>query len=162
MTVLDDQQAAALQRYLANQVETATPARRLLMLQDQLLKDLHAAEAGFDDGAIEPIHRSLVHAQEIVLVLRDSLAGSDWSGAEPLRAVYGFIHQRLVSCNVAKDRSLLPQCIRMIQQIYDANTRAAAIEATRGGDGARAGDAPGRAASGEPRTGPGSELATHA
>lgn len=155
MTVLDTQQAAALQRYLADQVETATPARRLLMLQDQLLKDLHAAQAAFDDGAIEPIHRNLVHAQEIVLVLRDSLAGSTWSGADPLRAVYGFVHQRLVTCNVAKDRSLLPQCVGMIQQIYDANTRAAVLEAGGGGDTAQAGGAFGPAVSGSADDGTG-------
>ena len=155
MTVLDDQQAAALQRYLADQVETATPARRLLMLQDQLLKDLRAAEAAFDEGAIEPIHRNLVHAQEIVLVLRDSLTGSDWSGAEPLRAVYGFVHQRLVTCNVAKDRSLLPQCVRMIQQVYDANTQAAASLASDGVG--RSGRVPGTDA-----TGSAPEVAGHA
>ena len=125
MTMIDDQRAEGLrQRYLAHHVETATPQQRLLMLQAQLLRDLHAADDAFEEAAIEPIHRSLVHAQEIVLVLRDSLAGSDWEGASPLQAVYGFVHQRLVSCNVAKDRSLLPKCTQMIQQIYDANVQA--------------------------------------
>lgn len=124
MTVLDDQQAAALQRYLAHQVETASPVQRLLMLQTYLLSDLRAADAAFEVQAIEQIHRNLVHAQEIVLVLRDSLTGSDWAGADALRSVYGFIHQRLVDCNLAKDRSLLPECVRMVEQIYDANRRA--------------------------------------
>lgn len=123
--MIDDQRAEDLrQRYLAHQIETASPQQRLVMLQAQLLRDLHAADEAFEHMAIEPIHRNLVHAQEIVLVLRDSLTGSDWEGAGPLQAVYGFVHQQLVTCNVAKNRALLPQCIAMIQQIYDANVQA--------------------------------------
>lgn len=127
MTVSDDQRAEDLRlRYLAHQVETASPAQRLLMLQAQLLQDLRAAEAAFEHPGVEPVHRNLVHAQEIVLVLRDSLRGSDWRGAGPLAAVYSFVHQRLVDCNVRKDPALLPSCIKLIEQVYDANTAAAA------------------------------------
>lgn len=127
MTPHDDPRAAELRRrYLADQVETASPSQRVLMLLGKLLADMYAADEAFERMAIEPIHSNLVHAQEIVLVLRDSLSGSDWSGAEPLRAVYGFVHQRLVTCNVKKDRSLLPVCIRLVEQIARANTKAAA------------------------------------
>lgn len=127
MTVMDERRAEELrQRYLAHQIETASPVQRLLMLQAQLLRDLHAADEAFASMAIEPIHRNLVHAQEIILVLQDSLTGSEWEGAGALQSVYAFVHQRLVACNVAKDRSLLPECIKLMAQIYDANTKAAA------------------------------------
>ncbi|MGH9088183.1 MAG: flagellar export chaperone FliS [Acidimicrobiales bacterium] len=127
MTALhDNQRAEALQRYLANQVETASPAQRLLMLQGQLLSDLRAVDEAFGTMAIEPIHHNLVHAQEIVLALRDSLNGSEWAGASSLQAVYGFVHQRLVTCNVDKDRSLLPYCVQLLEQIFEANAKAAA------------------------------------
>lgn len=126
MTVSEDPRAEELRRrYLSHQVETASPEQRLLMLQAQLVRDLHAADQAFEEGAIEPIHRNLVHAQEIVLVLRDSLLGSAWEGAGSLLSVYGFVHQRLVTCNMLKDRSLLPECIAMIEKIYDANVQAA-------------------------------------
>lgn len=128
MTTLEERRLEELrQRYLAHQIETATPSQRLLMLQGQLLQDLDAADEAFATMAIEPIHRNLIHAQEIVLVLRDSLIGSDWRGAEALQSVYTFVHQRLVSCNLTKDRSLLPECRNLVEQIYDANTKAAAV-----------------------------------
>lgn len=126
MTFDDERTELLRQRYLRTQVETATPVQRLLMLQSRLVQDLHAADEGFAAHSVESVHRNLVHAQQIVLVLRDSLKGSDWVGAEPLRAVYWFVYQRLIDCNMAKDRSLLPLCITLVEQIADANTRAAA------------------------------------
>lgn len=119
-------------RYLANQVETASPARRLILLFDSLLQDMRSASDAFEPSGgpvpgmprIEEINRHLLHAQEIVLVLRDSLAGSDWPGAEPLRAVYRFVYDRLVQCNFHKDASLLPACVSLISQIRDANVQA--------------------------------------
>lgn len=126
MTIEDDRTELLRQRYLQTQVETATPVQRLLMLQNRLAQDLHGADEGFAASNIESVHRNLVHAQQIVLVLRDSLKGSDWVGAEPLRAVYWFVYQRLIDCNMTKDRSLLPLCVTLIQQIVEANSRAAA------------------------------------
>lgn len=129
MTIDDERTELLRQRYLRTQVETATPVQRLLMLQNRMVQDLHAANAAFETGTIEAVHANLVHAQQIVLALRDSLSGSDWSGAEPLRAVYWFVYRRLIDCNMAKDRSLLPLCISLLEQIVDANTRAAAAQA---------------------------------
>jgi flagellar secretion chaperone FliS len=127
MTTIDDDRTEELrQRYLQTQVETATPVQRLLMLQNRLVQDLRAAEEAYGTASIESVHRNLVHAQQIVLVLRDSLNGSEWVGAEPLRAVYWFVYQRLIDCNMEKNPSLLPLCVTLVEQIVDANTRAAA------------------------------------
>lgn len=126
MTIQDERTELLRQRYLRTQVETATPIQRLLMMQHRLVGDLRAADEGLATHDIEAAHRNLVHAQQIVLALRDSLHGSDWSGAEPLRAVYWFVYRRLIDCNMAKDRSLLPVCISLLDQIVEANTQAAA------------------------------------
>lgn len=136
MTALAQEHAEELRRrYLAHQVETATPAQRLLMLFATLLQDLQRAHEAFAEiskpGGIESIHRDLVHAQEIVLVLRGSLNGSEWTGAQPLRSVYGFVHERLVTCNLTKDPAPLPLCITLISQIRDANAKALAAELER-------------------------------
>lgn len=128
MSAEDPRAAALRQRYLADQVETATPVQRLLMLQHRLMQDMRAADEAFEAGSIEMVHRNLVHAQRIVLALRDSLNGSDWAGAHSLRAVYGFVYRRLVDCNLTKDRFLLPMCQELIGRILDANTEAAASE----------------------------------
>lgn len=126
MTLDDERTEQLRQRYLQTQVETATPVQRLLMLQGRLVQDLHGAEDAFATRTLEAVHRNLVHAQQIVMVLRDSLKGSEWSGAEPLRAVYWFVYQRLIDCNMTKDASLLPLCVTLVEQIAEANHRAAA------------------------------------
>ncbi|MDA8317835.1 MAG: flagellar protein FliS [Actinomycetota bacterium] len=121
----NDEIEEAQRRYLADQILTATPVQRLLMLFEQLLSDLQAADAAFDSGAIEPIHLHLVHAQEIVLALHDGVATQDWEVGERLRDLYRFVHRRLVWCNVKKDRSLLPACSEILTRIYEANRKAA-------------------------------------
>jgi len=118
----------AKRRYLADQVLTATPVQRLMMLFEHLLADLRAAEQAFDTGAVEPIHTSLVHAQEIVLALHDGIAADEWEGGQTLRAIYRFVHQRLVWCNVKKDRSLLPACTDIVLRLYEANRQALRAE----------------------------------
>lgn len=111
-------------RYLADQVLTAIPGQRLVMLFDRLLEDLRRTEGGFERGGIEEIHGNLVHAQEIVLALRGPLTESDWDGAEQLSALYLFVYHRLVQCNMNKDRSLLPACSEIISKLREANRRA--------------------------------------
>jgi len=115
----------AQRRYLADRILTATPVQRLLMLFEQLLSDLQAADAAFETGAIEPIHEHLVHAQEIVLALHDGVATQGWETGSKLRQIYLFVHQRLVWCNVKKDRSLLPACTEILTRLYEVNREAA-------------------------------------
>ena len=124
---MNDEFEEAQRRYLADQILTATPVQRLLMLFEQLLLDLQAADAGFDEGAIELIHVHLVHAQEIVLALHDGIAMQDWEAGAKLRDVYRFVHQRLVWCNVRKDRSLLPACVDILSRLYEVNRKAANV-----------------------------------
>ncbi len=123
----DDRDEALRRRYLAHQVETASPAQRLLLLLGRLLADLRVATAGFDAADLKAISDSLVHAQEIVLVLRDVLRDSEWDGAPRLRAVYDFVHRRLVTANLSKDRTLLPVCVDIVTRIAEANAKAAAM-----------------------------------
>ncbi len=115
----------AQRRYLTDRILTATPVQRLLMLFEQLLSDLRAADAAFEIGAIEPIHEHLVHAQEIVLALHDGVAAQGWETGAKLRELYRFVHQRLVWCNVKKDRALLPACSDILTRLYEANLEAA-------------------------------------
>jgi flagellar protein FliS len=124
--VASAERAEALRRrYLADQVETASPEQRLLMLLARLGHDLRMAEDGFAAGDLKVVNDGLVHAQQIVLVLRDSLDG-EWTGAASLRTVYTFVHQRLVTANLQKDRALLPACIDIVGRITEANAAALA------------------------------------
>lgn len=125
-------------RYVADQVLTAMPGQRLVMLFDRLLEDLRRAEDAFEGGGIEEIHKNLVHAQEVVLALRGPLTESDWEGAQQLCALYLFVYHRLIQCNLKKDRSLLPACADVIGRIREANGKALeqhGLEATTSGAG---------------------------
>lgn len=125
---LDSQAALSLQRYLVDQVATATPVQRLLMLFDQLRRDLSAAERGFASRDLKVISDHLVHAQEVLFALRDPLdAGTELGRA--LSGVYDFCGRRLLEANLRKDASLLPPVQDLIEQIATANRHAAAAMA---------------------------------
>lgn len=114
-----------LLRYLANQIETATPVQRLLMLFDQLGRDLYAAREAFANRDLKVINDNLVHAQEILFALRDPLDAQSELGAA-LQSVYSFCIDRLVEANLRKDARPIAEVIGLIEQIAAANRKAAA------------------------------------
>jgi flagellar secretion chaperone FliS len=130
MTAETDAAAESLRRYLANQVNTSTPAQRLLMLFDQLRRDLYAAELGFGAGDFKEISDNLVHAQEILIALRDPLDLATELGRS-LSGVYGFCIDRLVLANLKKDITLLPVVQGIVDRLAEANRTAAANLAGR-------------------------------
>ena len=107
-------------RYLADQIETATPVQRLLMLFDRLLRDLDEAEEAFGAGEIERISNSLLHAQQIVFALRDPLDRSTPLGGS-LASVYSFSLERLIEANLRKKPALLGEVRRLLEPIAAAN-----------------------------------------
>lgn len=114
-------------RYLADQVATASPGQRLLMLFDRLLRDLANAETAFAAGDLYGINQALVHAQQIILALRDPL-DRDSDLGRALSSVYNFCFEALVDANLRKDPAALPRCRDLLDQIAQANR--AALEAT--------------------------------
>jgi flagellar protein FliS len=113
------------QRYLADAIETATPAMRLTMLYDRLVLDLNRADQGFERSDIKLVHDSLVHAQEILITLRTTLREQEWDGAARLAALYDFLHHELVSANVMKNRDQSRRAAELIAQLSDAWHQAA-------------------------------------
>jgi len=113
-------------RYLAEAVETASPAVRLMMLFDRLELDLRRASDGFESGDLELINDGLGHAQEILFILRATLRGDLWEGAPRLGALYDFLHGELLHANVAKDRTRMTAAMEMIGQLAAAWRQAAA------------------------------------
>lgn len=112
-------------RYAADAVGTASPARLLTMLYDRLVRDLALAEAAIDAGDVPAAHRELVHAQEIVDMLRASLDVEAWDGGPGLAQLYSFLHQELVAANVAKDAGRVAGCRQIIEPLRDAWQQAA-------------------------------------
>lgn len=119
------------ERYLADFVMTATPVQRLLMLFTYLKSDLTSAEEAFEAKDNKKINDSLVHAQQILIALRDVL-DPDTEFGEGLRAIYTFCIERLIAANINKDRSLISAVCVMVERIATANENAA-VDLAKGG-----------------------------
>ena len=119
-------QAAKLQqRYLAEAIETAAPAVRLTMLYDVLELDLRRADAAFETDDLEAISDNLVHAQAIILTLRDTIKPELWDGAPRMIALYDFFFSELLAANLHKDRPRAAAAAELIGKVGEAWRKAA-------------------------------------
>lgn len=125
-------------RYLTEAIETATPAVRLTMLFDALELDLARADKGFAEGA-QPkvISDLLIHAQEILALLRDTIEVSAWEAAARLKALYDHLYSELVMANLDKDRGRAAAVAVHVRQLATA-WREAARSADEDGQAAAA------------------------
>jgi flagellar protein FliS len=122
----DAQRADELRiRYLTEAIQTATPAGRLTMLLDALEMDLARADRAFEGGDIKTISDLLIHAQEILLVLRDTIDVSRWEPATRLQALYHHFWAELVKANLDKDRARAAQVSAQVSRLAVAWREAA-------------------------------------
>ncbi|BEP14229.1 hypothetical protein acdb102_25400 [Acidothermaceae bacterium B102] len=127
------------QRYLSEAVETASPAARLVMVYDRLLLDLNRAEKACLTGEVPEAHHALVHAQQIVGVLSDTLDMSVWNGAQNLHDLYEYLYDQLIEANLSKSAVKVGNCIAVVEPLAAAWREAAAILATESLVGQRSG-----------------------
>jgi flagellar protein FliS len=121
-------QAAKLrQRYLADAIETAQPAVRLMMLYDALELDLRRADAAFETDDLKSINDNLVHAQAIILTLRDTIKPELWDGAARMIALYDFFLSELLGANLGKDRQRAASVAALISRVAEAWRQAAQV-----------------------------------
>jgi len=114
-------------RYLADSVNTASPAKLLVMLYDRLVMDLVQGEEAMRAGDRERSGERLTHAQEIILELRTTLDLDAWSGAPGLANLYGFLLTELIGANIARDADRIATCRGLVEPLRDAWREAAAL-----------------------------------
>jgi flagellar protein FliS len=114
------------ERYLQDSINTASPAKLLLMLYDRLVLDLMKGEESLRTDNREQAHEQLTHAQEIVLELRVSLDVEAWSGAPALASLYGYLLTELIGANIARDSARVALCRGLVEPLRDAWREAAA------------------------------------
>ena len=112
-------------RYLQEAVETASPAVRLTMLFDALESDLARADKGFEDRDIKTISDRLIHAQDILLLLRGTIDTDTWEPAARIQALYDYLYSELVMANLEKDRSRAAAVAPHVAQLAGAWRQAA-------------------------------------
>lgn len=115
-------------RYVNDTIQTASPARLLLMLFDRLCLDLELAEAALQCRDLASASQRLVHAQDITLELHASLDHRAWDAAAQLAQVYAFLFRRLIDANVAKDPAIVGECRRLVEPLRDTWQAAARLQ----------------------------------
>ena len=118
---------SARNAYVDQMVNTASPARLLVMLFDRLVLDVQRAAEAQESGDISTANTNLIHAQEIVLELRSSLKLDAWEGAEQLANIYAWLHSELIRANVSKDVAVTRACLTIIEPLAETWREAAAL-----------------------------------
>jgi flagellar protein FliS len=112
-------------RYVADSVGTASPARLVTMLYDRLVRDLATAEAALAEGDGERAADQLLHAQDIVWELLAGLDPTRWEGGPALASIYQFLLAELLAANVEKDAERVASCRRLVEPLREAWHQAA-------------------------------------
>jgi flagellar protein FliS len=118
-------------RYVTDSVETMSPAQLLLALYDRLVLDLQRAQSAVAANDVSGAHQALVHAQDIVSELLNTLDIGAWPAGDGLAALYQYVIEQLIDANVHKDGRGIDDCRQIIEPLRDA-WREAAGAAGRG------------------------------
>jgi flagellar protein FliS len=124
---------AMRERYLADSIATASPAKLLLMLFDRLVMDLARGEQALLAGDRPEANTHLKHAQDIVTELHVSLNLEAWEGAAGLGALYAFVETELVNANVRGDATKVAAVRELMEPLRDTWREAALATATTRG-----------------------------
>jgi len=124
-------------RYAADAVMSATPARLLTMLYDRLLLDLSRAEAAHESSSWSVASTNLLHAQDIVTELTSSLKPELWDGGDRLLALYNYVSGALIEANVKRDTARIREAIELLEPLRQAWHEAAGQLAVAQPAGAR-------------------------
>jgi flagellar secretion chaperone FliS len=116
---------AMRERYLADSIATAPPAKLLVMLYDRLVLDLSRGEEALRAGDRVTASTHLIHAQDIVLELRTSLKLDAWEGANGLSQVYTFVLTELIHANMNGEAKRVSDCRGLIEELRDSWREAA-------------------------------------
>jgi flagellar protein FliS len=114
-------------RYLQDSINTASPAKLLVMLYDRLVLDLVHGEVAIRANDRDIASDRITHAQEIILELRTTLDIDAWAGAPGLASLYGFLLTELIQANIKRDADKVASCRAVIEPLRDAWREAAAL-----------------------------------
>ncbi|MCA2213720.1 flagellar export chaperone FliS [Jidongwangia harbinensis] len=113
------------ERYLADSVATASPAKLLMLLYDRLIVDLNRGEQALLAGDRAGANNHLKHAQDIVTELLVSLDQDAWEGAPGLASLYTFVGTELVNANIKGDAAKVESVRALMEPLRDTWREAA-------------------------------------
>lgn len=116
-------------RFLADAVATAGPAKLLTMLYDRLLLDIDRAEVALRDGARADATQHLAHAQEIVAEFIANLNTGEWDGGDRLLSIYTYLLSELIAASTSGDADRAAACRTVVAPLAEAWREAAQVVA---------------------------------
>lgn len=108
----------AAQFYKQNSVETASPAKIILMLYDGSVKFCNIAIAALEEGDTSKANTNIQKAEKIIVQLRVSL-DMKYPVAQEFDTVYDYIYRRLVEANMKKDTEILKDALKHIKTMRE-------------------------------------------
>lgn len=112
---------SAAEVYQRMQVDTASPAKLVVMLYDGAIRFLKQGQAAIQQGDREKQNRCLVRAQQILAALMGALNLEEGGEiARNLMALYQFMHEQLVLANLEDDANRVQQVCRMLESLREA------------------------------------------
>jgi flagellar protein FliS len=108
-------------RYLETAVETASPARLIVMLYDGAIRFINEAAYAMQRRDYETQNAKLQRAQKILAELISSL-DFDKGGeiAENLFRLYTYMYNQLVEANINDDRNRLEHVVHLLSELREA------------------------------------------
>ncbi|MEI8261620.1 MAG: flagellar export chaperone FliS [Actinomycetes bacterium] len=110
--------AVATSAYKDHAVNTASPARVVVMAYERLVLDCERALACFEIK--RPAGEHLMHAQDLILALQTNLNVDQWEGAKRLSSLYTFVYQELIAANILQDAGKVQVCLDLLTPLADA------------------------------------------
>lgn len=97
---------------------TMTSGQILLLVYNELIKQLSMARVAFEKKDIPEINRSLQKSQLILRELQGTL-NFDYSISNDINTLYDFFNSVIFNANVKKDATELPAVIEMVTELKD-------------------------------------------
>jgi flagellar protein FliS len=139
--VTPTQHALLASRFKADGMAASSPQKLVVLIYEQLSRDLDAAVVAIEDRQVEAAHKALVNAQDLVFELQLALDPELWPGAVELHAIYDYLLGLLVSANLKKSAATVQRGIEIVAPLRESwNEAYQTIQ--RGGALAGAGSGP--------------------
>lgn len=104
--------------YKKNSIQTASPATLTLMLYDGAVRFGKMAMEYMEAGNIEQTNEYIKKTQNIIVEFRSTL-DFKYPVAKDFDVVYDYIYRRLVEANMKKDKDILEEALRYIEEMRD-------------------------------------------
>ncbi len=108
----------AYNQYKENSINTASPEELTLMLYNGLVKFIMRGIDSIEKHNMQDAHNNIIRAQDIIAEFIETL-DMRYELSKNLSSVYGYMLDRLVDANLAKDKDILEEVLGFAKDLRD-------------------------------------------